>query len=81
LRDPRRYQGLSPILRRERGDWGKRHPHAVRVEQQAHHPLGVIGRKAVQIPLVASVNGVEVKLFDQVEDETCQVPLGQPVHR
>jgi hypothetical protein len=58
---------------------GGAHAKAVAIEQEAEHGLGVGGGMAVPIIPVGSVEGVEVDLVDDVEDEPGEMVVGEPV--
>jgi len=58
---------------------GGAHPQAVAVQQHAQQELGVVGRMAVPIGAVLSVEGLKVELVGDVKDEPGEVAGGEPV--
>jgi hypothetical protein len=51
----------------------------VRVEQQGDHHRGLVGGRAVAVRAVVGVEGVQIHLFDGVDDEPREMVLGQPL--
>jgi hypothetical protein len=54
-------------------------PHAVAIQEHAEQGLGVVGRVPLAVVAVGSVEGFEVDLADDVEDEPGEVAGGEPV--
>jgi hypothetical protein len=58
---------------------GGAHAHAVAVQQHAEQQLGVVGGVAVPVVAMLPVEGREVELVDDVEDEPGEMIVGEPV--
>ncbi len=73
---PKRHVLVAGTLDTPRGV----HPGAVGVDQQRHHHRRVVRALPARVlALDGRLDGAEVQLRDHVQNEPCQMPLGQPL--